>query len=184
MKKSSIILWCVAALFLVSSFTLIGSNLPAAICGVLLSSVLAFIGYKKQIKYKADIEAALKEQAEREARKRDYEAHHGKITCNVAGVTFKNDDNTSRQRVLSKFFRENGYDAGTEAELQQYLFEGRPAVYVLIEGKIIGNVPKDYTAEVVSIIDRLEIAAVHVRRFRGEEGKLIYNADLTIEYAK
>ncbi len=188
MKKTAIILWIVAALFFVCSIPLfVEGNAGAGACGIVLAAVLCFIGYKKLQKQKQAEAAAVEKAAqasERAAQRAEYEERHGKIETTVAGVTFDNEDGTSRQRILKKFLRDNGYDAGEEATLQQYEYNGKPAVYVLLQGQIIGNVPKTHTAEVIRIIDRVEFAAVHVRRFRSDEGEQIYNADLTIEYAK
>lgn len=187
MKKTAIIFWIVAALFFACSIPLfLEGNAGAGACGIVIAAVLGFIGYKKYTKGKQAAEAAAKkeEAAQRAAERAAYDARHGKIETTVAGVTFDNEDGTSRQRILKKFLRENGYDAGEEATLQQYEYNGKPAVYVLLDGQIIGNVPKTHTAEVIRIIDRVEFAAVHVRRFRSDEGKQIYNADLIIEYAK
>lgn len=188
MKKTAIILWIVAALFFACSIPLfVEGNAGAGACGIVLAAVLGFIGYKKYQKHK-QAEAAAEEEsrraAERAAQRSEYEERHGKIETTVAGVTFDNEDGTSRQRILKKFLRENGSGAGEEATLQQYEYNGKPAVYVLLQGQIIGNVPKTHTAEVIRIIDRVEFASVHVRRFRSDEGEQICNAELTIEYAR
>lgn len=192
MKKTAIILWIVAALFLICSIPqFIQGNAGAGVCGIVLAAVLGFVGYKKHERI-VQGEAAAAEEAQKAAEcaaqlaaeRAEYDRRHGIVEMSVAGVTFDNDDGTSRQRILSNFFRENGYDAGAEATLQQYEYSGKPAVYVLLEGKIIGSVPKSHAHEIISIIDRIEFAAVNVRRFRSDEGKQIYNADLKVEYAK
>lgn len=182
MKKSAIVLWCVAALFLVSSFTLIGENLPAALFGVVLAAVLAFIGYSKQKKYKALIVAEASAKAEAEERKREFEARHGVLSISVAGVTFDNDDGKSRQHILSAIYKESG-GAGVEGILEQYEYKGESAVRVLVEGRCIGVVRKSDLPEVLPVIDRIEDVSVYVDRFEEDDGK-IYRADLHIQYAK
>ena len=55
----------------------------------------------------------------------------------VAGVTFNNQDGTSRQDLLRKF------DAVDEVavSLQEHEHKGQPAFHVLVDGEIIGNIP-------------------------------------------
>lgn len=48
MKKKAIILWSVAALFLVCSIPLfVEGNLGAGVCGIVLAAALGFVGYRK-----------------------------------------------------------------------------------------------------------------------------------------
>jgi len=182
MKKSVIALWCAAALFLVSSFTLIGENLPAALFGVALAVALAFVGYSKQKKHKALIEAEAAKKAEAEARKREFEAHHGVLSISVAGVTFDNDDGKKRQNILSAIYKDSD-GVGVEGELERYEYKGEAAVRVLVESRCIGVVRKSDLPEVLPVIDRIEDVSVYVDRFEEDDGK-IYRADLHIQYAK
>lgn len=182
MKKSVIVLWCVATLFLISSFTLIGSNFPAAIFGVILSFVLAFIGFSKHKKYKAIEEAEAAKRAEAEERKREFEARHGVVSVSVAGVTFDNDDGKKRQNILSAIYKESD-GLGVEGELERYEYKNEAAVRVLVEGRCIGVIRKSDLPEVLPLLDRVEVVSVYVDRFE-EDGEKIYRADLHIQYAK
>ena len=193
MKKSVIALFSVGVLFFVCSLPMIfNGNIGEFFTGIVLSVLFFLLGFRKHSKDKiATMESANAKQEEERRKhiaaeeKRKYEETHGKIECKISGVTFKNDDGTSRQRILSALYREVGYDGGEEASLQPYKFEGRPAVYVLVGGKIVGNIPHEYSSEVCKIVGEKEyFAALHVRRFRNEENKLIYNADIVIEYCK
>jgi len=66
---------------------------------------------------------------------------------NVAGVTFKNDDGTNRQKLISKM------EDGEKLNLTPYLYQGKPAVYVLNEDeKIIGNVPKELCSDIFHLL--------------------------------
>lgn len=182
MKKSVIALWCAAALFLVSSFTLIGENLPAAIFGVALSGVLALVGYSKYKKNKAIEAAEALKKAEAEERRREFEARHGLISVSVAGVTFDNDDGKKRQNILSAIYKESE-GLGVEGELERYEYKGEAAIRVLVEDRCIGVIRKSDLPEVLPLLDRVENVSVYVDRFEEDDGK-IYRADLHIQYAK
>lgn len=66
------------------------------------------------------------------------------ITFRVAGVTFNNDDGTSRQRYISKF------DSFERLFLVPFEHEGSPAFYVVdCYDHCIGTLPKEYIGEVL-----------------------------------
>lgn len=144
-------------------------------------------------------EAARKVEADRQARldaaraeREEWARQHGVITFAVAGVTFDNDDGTSRQRLL-KDIRARGGDA--DLELEEWEYKGKPACRVLVDGEQIGNVPRHKVEEVLSVLDRLEEASIDVGTFRPEEeededgnvrrrGELIYRADVRLVYSR
>ncbi len=100
--------------------------------------------------------------------KREYPAG---FICKVAGTTFDNEDGENRQDVLEKIRRDlvrnadpedlfSGYtnkeiiedeidyvfetsDMPFPVELVEYEYEGAPAVYVVHDGKVLGNLPAD-----------------------------------------
>lgn len=79
-----------------------------------------------------------------------------RIDFAVAGVTFNNDDGTSRQEILKQFYDNKGYSR-RNIELVQYEHKGKPAVYVVAKGKIIGNVPKEHINDIVANMSTLRI---------------------------
>lgn len=62
---------------------------------------------------------------------------------NVVGVTFKNKDGEDRQSIIERL------QVGAEynVRLERYLYEGKPAYYVVINEKVVGNVPKSLAAQ-------------------------------------
>lgn len=62
---------------------------------------------------------------------------------NVVGVTFKNKDGEDRQSIIERL------QVGAEynVRLERYLYEGEPAYYVVINEKVVGNVPKSLAAQ-------------------------------------
>lgn len=62
----------------------------------------------------------------------------------VVGVTFTNDDNTPRQEILKAIKEQRKpFDKRLDVLLQEYSFEGSPAIYVKVNDQIIGNIGHD-----------------------------------------
>lgn len=131
------------------------------------------------------------EAAAEKARQQEWEQTHGRIVTSIAGVTFKNDDGSSRQAILKDIKASGGGDA--ELSLEEFEYKGKPAVRVLVDGEQIGNVPRGRVAEILAVLDRIEDARLEVETFRPEEeddegktrrGELIYRADLYLTYTK
>ena len=119
-----------------------------------------------------------------------WEDLHGRFVTKIAGVTFRNDDGTERQRILKDLYV-NGADG--ELQLEPYTYKGADAVAVLVNGDCIGNLPRNRIDEYAKIADRIERAHVDVSVFAPEEDEFddgspkperIYRADLTIIYKK
>ena len=185
--KKPVIIWIVAALFLVCSFPLFAQgDAGAGICGIVIAAALAVFGFVSMKKAQAAAEEAKHAEEERqaaEARKREYEARHGSIEVSVAGVTFDNDDGSSRQRILSGIYKE-AEGGGTNAALEEYEYKGKPAVRILVEGKCVGVIRNTDLPKVLPIVSRAEAVILYAGRFKDDDGKTVYRADLHIEYAK
>ena len=134
-------------------------------------------------------EAAKKRMA---AERAEWEAHHGRIITPIAGVTFDNDDKTSRQRILKDLMATGG---DIEITLDTYDYNGSPAIHVIANDMCIGNIPKKQVKIVLDVLDLLESGTLSINTFRPEEeiddegnikkrGELIYRADLTLVYKK
>lgn len=101
-------------------------------------------------------------------------------TYSVAGVTFANDDGSSRQAVLKKAYDTSGNFSKHPGSLKRYLYKGADAIYVLLNGKIVGNIPAEDVAEVINYIDAISNVYVTVSRFNADDGDLIYYARVGI----
>lgn len=103
----------------------------------------------------------------------------------VAGVTFKNDDGTPRQKILREIC--DGDEEGwARAELEAYTFEGKPAIRVLAGDGCIGNIRSTDVAKVRPFLDRADAeVSVSIERFEDEDdGRKIYRADVEIKVPK
>ena len=134
-------------------------------------------------KYRAEQNAA-------KARQIEWERTHGRIITKVAGVTYDNEDGSSRQRILKAAMAE---ETSGSITLELYDYRGTDAIAVLYDGEEIGNIPKNRVAEVKAVMDRITGAHLDVDRFRPEDedddeprglDSYIYRADLTLVYAK
>ena len=133
------------------------------------------------------------EREERERQRAEWESKHGRIVTALAGVTFDNEDGTSRQKLLRDYMARK---TDATMNLEEFEYKGEPAVRVLIDGQCVGNIPRSHVAEVLDVMDRLENAHLDVEIFYPEDaeddeedrarrrGEKIYRADLTLIYSK
>lgn len=137
-------------------------------------------------------EEAAKARAAKDAERAAWEQAHGRIVTPVAGVTFQNEDGSSRQAILKDLKVRGG---SAELNLEEYDYKGAPAIRVTVDGEQIGNVPRGRVAEIAAVLDRLESASLEVEIFCPEEeededenilrrGDPIYRADLYLVYKK
>jgi CTP-dependent riboflavin kinase len=74
----------------------------------------------------------------------------------VVGVTFNNDDGTSRQRLLRKIKQEKRpFNKEQNVVLEQYIFRGQPAISVEVNGFQIGNIPKEDVSFIIENADKI-----------------------------
>ena len=104
------------------------------------------------------------------------------LSFKVAGVTFSNPDGTNRQQTLAEFYRTHGGPGTGTGRISRYTYEGDAAFYVLLNNKIIGNIPADEVSSILPIYDNIDKVSVYVDRFTSAEGELIYYARSIIEY--
>lgn len=135
----------------------------------------------------------MEQQPEEEAKHPAKDDRHGWFFTNIVGVTFDNDDGTSRQKILRDYYV-TGVE-GSDLNLEEYEYKGRPAVRVLLDDQCVGNIPKNRVDELLLIMDRLEKASIDIEVFTPDEdeddpgerkrrGPQVYRADLSLTYAK
>nr|DAG78095.1 MAG TPA: hypothetical protein [Caudoviricetes sp.] len=134
---------------------------------------------KKQQEAIDRLHARIAEQQAREEWKRT----HATLTTSVVGVTFDNEDGTKRQQCLEEILI-NGYK---QISLEDYEYNGEPAIRVIVDDMCIGNIAKDTVPEVMSFIDRISSASLDVSDFIADtpngRGKRRYRAVLSLEYS-
>lgn len=98
----------------------------------------------------------------------------------VAGVSFDNEDGSSRQDILRCI-----YESGKKGEVtfEPYFYEGEQACYVYVDYECIGNIPKKDAERFVENIDRIKFANVKVEEFTGRDDfETKYRADIFVKY--
>lgn len=108
-------------------------------------------------------------EARRKAELEEWERQHGRFTTAIAGVTFDNEDGTSRQKIL-KDLKIRG-TAGANLRLEEFEYKGSPAVRVIVDDMCIGNIPKNRVEELFDIMEKLEKANLEIDTFYPEEEK-------------
>ena len=94
----------------------------------------------------------------------------------VAGVSYNNDDGSSRQRNLVKILGIQKVFK-PRIRLHEYSFRGQRALYVVVNGLIVGNVPADEVATVNHINQRINDISISI--YGGGYGKY-YGAEVTL----
>ena len=207
MNKSKLSSWTLAIAVILILGGLINISRPdfepdlwEAISGFCLGLVFAVITWRLRVGVRREQEAAAraameKKKAEEEARRlqRDQEEARRKpagmviratsrvVTGRsfaVAGVTFDNDDGSSRQEILREIC-EGDEDGDTEAWLEWYQLRGKDAYRVMTSHGCVGNVRKNDIMDAVTAIGASKVDLA-VEQFEREDGTLIYRADLIV----
>lgn len=115
---------------------------------VILISV--FIIYK-QITYNQEINSFTKNSKSNSTQK------YATFITNVAGVTFDNEDGTSRQKLIQKLCKND------DIILEPYIYENEDAIYVKnVDNQTLGNIPKEAVKNITEYIDYNLILKVSV----------------------
>lgn len=100
------------------------------------------------------------------------------FSLKVAGVTFKNEDGTDRQKLISKLH------IGEELKLLPYIYENRNAVYVkTLNDEVLGNIPSEHTSQICNKLSNNIIEKVIVKEvdsFIDENNKKVYYLKIKI----
>lgn len=180
MKKSAIVLFVLAGLFLIGSLSFIASGeYVNLLVGIIIAGVLAFFGYRSYFTEKAKVEKQKREEEELAEKRKRYAETHMRVEFAVAGVTFKNDDGTSRQSILKRMSKEDF----VVTSLGEFEYEGSPAVAVLLDDERIGSVPGKSLPDVLPLFTegkKLSSITSDIEDFEDEDGKKIYRCDVTL----
>lgn len=176
MKKSAIILFAVAALFLICSFTFLPDGIGEFVAGVVIAAVLAFFGYRQQKKPK-EAPAVKKEEAAPET-----ESPYEFLKTRIAGVTFK-DGHKSRQTILRRlYWKDDPFDKNeAEVILERGEYEGKPAFAVMLNGEKAGYVPAEHVQFIEDNFERCD-GVTHIEAYCGAND--IYGAEIIIRFRK
>lgn len=75
----------------------------------------------------------------------------------VAGVSFKNEDGTSRQKILDNIAKKKApFDKRLDISIDEYEWEGKPAYYVKVNGQTVGSVEQSMASFITSNKSRIK----------------------------
>lgn len=98
----------------------------------------------------------------------------------IRGVTFENEDGTSRQELLSMIKeREPPFDDDLQISLERYEYDGKTAYYVSVNGYIVGSVESSMSQYITENYDKISgIHDFYVGSFQAEDtGETVYYAN-------
>lgn len=105
----------------------------------------------------------------------------GYMTFRVAGVTYNNDDGTSRQEIIAEIRRENN-PTENKLDFKEYSYEGKPALAVYLRGKQVGNVPANRVDYLLEEIEKNHLVSAELEFLGG--GDLSYGVEITLGILK
>lgn len=172
MKKGPAILFIIlgSLLILVSLLLLIGTTVGGLI-GLAFGALLLVLGIVNLKKAKSVKEVSA--QAVPSA------SEDNSLFLAVAGVTFKNDDGSSRQRILKNVLESSDYSDST-AYLERYDCEGKDAISVSTVFGMVGNIRHSDVQKVLPVLEGGYVARIYPETFEDENDNTIYRADVRI----
>lgn len=203
----------ISAIIMISSFkndcTVFGGFFAVVTFALLVAGIATYVSVKDRAaaaerdaaaaKAKAQAVAAAAaakakdEQDAKDAAQAAWEAAHAKATVKVAGVTYKNNDGSSRQAALKRLYTQqekadtvdDAEDFAPDIRLGRYTYEGAPAISVVADGAKIGNVPAEQVAFVQGIMPYITSLSLEIGTcLSDDDGETIYCAALEIVYTK
>ena len=184
MRKTALILWIVAALFLLAAFPLFAQgDIAAGVCGLVIAAALFVVGLRKKAAPPKQ-EAPTHAPASSKGKPAIYtQSGFDFLRTKVAGVTFKN-GRRSRQTILRAMrFHDAPFDKGDmELTIERGEWEGKPAFGVFVNGEQIGNIPAEHTQFVEENFSRLD-GITNIEVYGGGEGRN-YGAEVVLRFRK
>ena len=184
MEKFRVLFWVLGGLFTVLCVVFA----PLAYVGMIFIA-LAIIGTvqhkKKKSRSENTVEVVAPTPAPSVTPIKESESPYIFLSFKVVGVTFNNGRKT-RQAIL-RAFKFGDEDIET-VNLEQYEYEGKPAVYVKINDKIVGNIPSDLVNTYLEYESKYSLDNIRCDVYGGnklDDGtKTNLGCELTLRYKK
>lgn len=99
----------------------------------------------------------------------------------VSGVTFKNEDGSSRQKILRSLCE--GDEVGiSDVSFEEYKYNGAPAIHVYTVAGCVGNIRKTSVTEFLQYLDNDDYQAyLQIESFENDDEITIYRADVVVK---
>lgn len=96
-----------------------------------------------------EIENLLRNDIDRNIESYNFQKSHIFREIHVVGVTYQNEDGSDRQKILRSFAL--GHERIDTIMFNEYQYNNEPALYVLVNDKIVGNVPANLVQDLLEI---------------------------------
>lgn len=166
--------------------------LSVLICIVsFFGTVISFIIHEERrarYKHALTIRKAEKERAvqqERLQQRKEWEQHHAATYFTIKGVTFTNDDGSSRQKYLKALHDAIAIEDHPEVTFVPCEHDSETAVRVLANGMQIGFIAAHEVEMFLSLLPHIEYSRLDVECFvPDDDTRKIYRADVYVVYSK
>lgn len=112
------------------------------------------------------------------------EEKNEKFKFRIAGVTFTNDDGSSRQAYLKEF--EQAIEVGDTIDISYDIdtYDGKPRVKISFDKRCVGVIDASEVKKFIRISEKIEQAWPSIGTIESDSGKDIYYCYLNVEYRK
>lgn len=125
------------------------------------------------------MEAERKQREEREAKVKEFQERYAHIRFPVAGVTFKNDDNVDRQKILLEISFNGKSETDVWLEEEDESLGEESGIRVMTDYGCVGYIRRSDKAEVRRFTGQTICTKyLDVEQFLNDEGEKIYRADV------
>ena len=132
------------------------------------------------------IEKMLHEDVQRNIESYNFQKSHVFMEIPVVGVTYQNDDGSDRQKFLRSFAL--GHERIETIMFNEYQYNNEPALYVLVNDKIVGNVPANLVKALIDISTKdFEVTNYEITGGRGKDShgvKIPYGMRINVRAKK
>ena len=95
------------------------------------------------------IKTLLNDEIKRNVESYNFQKSHIFREIHVVGVTYQNEDGSDRQKILRSFAL--GHERIDTIMFNEYQYNNKPALFVLVNDKIVGNVPANLVQDLLEI---------------------------------
>lgn len=182
MKKIKVFPMVLAAVFFLAAISLFADgDIGSGVVGLALSALFVYLSIKKGT-HKGFAATSSAADIPTEVNPEPRADTVGVKLVAVAGVTYNNEDGSSRQKILKNIVKNE--DGTAYGSLEQYDYKGSPAIRVVTDEGCIGNIRKNDVEDVLAVMEKIKYVTVNAESFENDDGKTVYRADVVIGYFK
>jgi len=184
-----ILLLVIGGFFLLIGLLIIDGNATASGTMLLLGGLFLFFGFKQRKKYlNANLERLankkkMDDAAALEVARIERDKKFGDFEFKVTGVTYENEDGSSRQKILKSAIKAQK-DGTLDITFERHDYNGQPGVSVMFNGKCGGYVESRKAVDFLNFVDQITYMSPEISSFINDEGRRIYFCHISFVYRK